>query len=178
MSSLQERFARVREERSRSDEYTFELPVPGYEQIGLWARYRVLDYKELRQIGNDVALEKIKNDSEEELAEYATTIIRACVELLEKTGDDSFQSLGYGWSADGIRKLGADLPEGATARQAVFAVFNGPMGGNHLFHHFREFSTRADEVGPALTEDVQGESEPSEEGSSKSPREQQPLECQ
>lgn len=178
MSSLKERFAAKLEQRLR--ENTYELPVPGFEDIGLWARYRPLSYEETRGIG----LRNVKGEitPEAELAVYADTIIRACVELLEKTGEDEkgtpqFQSLGGKWDAPTVRdKLGVDLPGDATARQAVFAVFNGTRGGIDLAYHCQAVDAMADQVGESIAEELPGESEPGDPGLSRSePEQPQPV---
>lgn len=149
--------------RQRAKERSFVLPVRGYEDVGLNARYRVLGYEELRDID---LRNKDLDGPEGELARYADTLIEACEELLD--GD---QGLGCKWSSTAAvlrEKLGVDVPEGAGARDNVFAVFNGTGGGNDLFLHWHEWDLEASKTVEEIDEEQAGEFRPSLEGSSKS----------
>ena len=139
------------------------LPVRGYEDLGLKARYRVLDYTELRDIDDR---NQGADGPEGELARYADTLIEACVDLLD--GDTS---LGCRWgSASAVLRdtLGVDVPDGSTARQNVFAIFNGESGGNDLFLHWNAWDREASKTTAELDEEQAGESQPSVEGTSRS----------
>lgn len=160
MSSLQERIAARRAQREQ--ERSFVIPVPGYEDVGLAARYKVLRYEELRDVGR--GNEDLEGTSEGELAVFADTLIRACVELLERDKDGNYASLGCRWTTSGVREhLGVDLPEGATARQALFEVFNGPSGGTDLALHFQQYDSESSRTAVAIEKDLSGESVASSE---------------
>jgi hypothetical protein len=157
VSSFQERMAARREYREQV--HTFELPVLGYEDIGLYARYKVLPYEELRAIGK--SNEKVAETVEGELAIAADTLIRACVGLLEKTGETAgrpeYRELGCRWDPKGVReKLGVEVV-GDTARAAIFAVFNGPSGGNELSRHFLAYDAETEKVNTQIDEEQLGE---------------------
>lgn len=158
MSSLQERLAARREQLQQ--ERTFVLPVLGYEDVGLHARYRVLSYEELRKIGK--RNEKLEGTTEGELAVAADTLINACVELIERNDDDSYVGLGHRWTPAAVRELfGLDLAPDATAREAVHAV----LPGTQLMLHFNEYDGGLSDVAPEIAKEMaEGESEPSEEG--------------
>lgn len=159
MSSLQERVAARRKQRAK--ERTFVLPVRGYEDLGLYVRYKVVGYEEVKDI--------LTRD-EGDLARFADTLIEACVEFCEKDGDD-YQGLGCRWSsAAGVLKdkVGIEVPADMTARDNVFAVFNGASGGTDLAFHYDAWETEATRTAAELDEEQADLSEPSEEGSSNS----------
>jgi hypothetical protein len=157
MSSLQERVAARRKERER--ERTFVLPVPGYEDV-LHARYRPLPFEDLHDLQQ--RHEDDGDTAEGILGLRADTLARACVELLERSPDGSFRSLGFGWQPAGVREhLIPGLPESATARDTVFALFNGTMGGNELIWHFRQWDAEASRNVRAEADELLGESAPS-----------------
>lgn len=158
MSSLQERVAQRR--RQREKERTFILPVRGYEDVGLYARYQVLSYEELRDIATG---------DEDDVIQYADSLIAACLELLEKDGDD-YRSLGCRWasSPNVLRdKLGLDVPDGATSREALLLVFNGKGGTGDLVMHARAWDEEASKTVAEIDEEQAGEPLPSVEGSSR-----------
>lgn len=159
-ASLQELIAARRAQRER--ERTFVVPVRGYEDLGLKARYRPLGYEELRDVDDR---NQDAEGAEGELSRYADSLLEANVDLLQ---DD--QSLGCRWSSGpaALRdKLGIDVADGSTSRQCLFAVFNGPGGGNDLFLHWTLWDREASRVVEQIDEEQVGESPPSEEGSSK-----------
>jgi hypothetical protein len=172
MASLKDR-VKARRDELRED-HTFVLPVPGYEDVGLAARYKTVPYEGLRKIGEKPDILAVKNEGQRELMAFADTLILGCVELLEEVGRDDhgnpeYRSLGHGWTAAGVRDhLLDDLPEGATARDAVLAVFSGPNGGNRLAQHVRLWDTKADEINSKIDSRVEGESGASEEAKSTS----------
>lgn len=158
MSSLRDRVAARRRERER--ERSFVLPIPGYEDLGLCARYRPLAFEEL----HDLQRRHAEDDESAGaiLALRADTLARSCIELLERRQDGSYQSLGCGWTAFGVREhLVPELPETATARDAIFAVFNGVTGGQELYWHFGRWDEEASRSAQQLGEEQAGESGPS-----------------
>lgn len=157
-SSLKERLAKRRKELE--SEANFELPVPGYD--GLWARYRVLGYEEIRGIGLRIEEEAADQTSAERLT-AAETLAEACIELLEHVGADDrgkpvFESLGKRWSAATVNEFfGASLPDGVIARDAVLAVFPYPRD-MLMMSHFQEYMEEGMKYLPEIEQAMQGES--------------------
>ena len=158
MSSLQERLAARREQLYQ--ERTFVIPVEGYEDVGLFCRYRVLPYEEWRKIGKNN--EKLADTAEGEVGVAADTLIRACVNFVERKDDGTFTDLEYRWNSGGVAALfGIDLPSEGGARGAVQAA----LPSNQLMLHYAAYSDAASTVVPAVDEEMaEGESEPSTEG--------------
>lgn len=139
------------------------IPVPGYEDV-LACRYRQLPAEEKLDIVH--RHEGVGSDGANEIAAAADVLINACIELVKVTGKDDagelqYEGLGYRWTADGVVALfKVELPENATARQAIRAVLDGEDILTHLSdYHFARIKilNEGDEL-------VQGESEPSVEG--------------
>jgi hypothetical protein len=164
--SLAERVAARRRELAR--ERTAVLAIPGYEDM-LAARYRMLDFHTLRKIAER---NRGQDEADEEIANAADTLIHACVEILEvDTGDDGervYRSTGQRWTAKAARELfGAELPNEATARDALLAAIPGAAGegdGLNVMVHFAAYDRELSRGNKALAQMIQGESEPSPEG--------------
>lgn len=146
-ASFEERLARRRKEKLAKA--FFELPVSGYESLGLWARYRVLGYDDVRTIGlrNE---EEAVSVSASERATAADVLTEACLTLLEKTGVDesgklTFRELNYRWSAAAARDLFDvdDLPEGTPDAAAIQTIF-APPHDMPMMTHFQQYMERAD----------------------------------
>ena len=132
--SLRERLAARR--RELTEERTFLLAVPGYEDLGLYARYKSLPYEALRAIVK--RHERTMDTAAGELALACDVLIHACIELVEKRDDDSYQSLGFRWGPEAAKELfQIDLPEGATVRNAIQEIFAGRSMS--LILHYREY---------------------------------------
>jgi hypothetical protein len=139
-------------------ERTFYLPVLGYEDDGLVAKYRALTYEQLRDIGKKN--ESLGDTSEGELTTYADTLVNACVELAdgtERSENGNPVSLGVRWSATAANEFfGASLPEDATSRVAIRAV----LPGNQLALHFAAYDVELSKVAPKIASQMVGEPEP------------------
>ena len=161
MSSLQERAAARRQQLEQ--DHSFVLPLPGYEDM-FAVRYRALSYGEMWRISDKNGA--LPNSPETDMANFADLLINGCVEFLEVKPDGSYQSLGHKWGdAKGINEsFGLGLPEGATARECVFAVFSGPQGGNRLALHAAAYDAGLVQSTSEVAEETVGESGPSEEG--------------
>jgi len=148
LSTLQEWLAAQREQLAQ--DRTEVVPVPGYEER-LAGRYRLLPL---------ARAEKIVERAKSNLDRYADTIINSCIELLEITGENEYQSTGHTWNRDGVRELfGVDLPDNATSRQAVFAAFPPPMGEYKLYQHFVQIDEKLSAGAAAADEVIEGNSE-------------------
>lgn len=159
MSSLKERAAARR--RQLEEDKSFVVPLIGYEDM-FAVRYRALPLEDQMKIGERNA--ELKK-AEQAVANAADTIINSCIEFLEVKGKDEYVSLGCKWTADTARELfGAELPEGASARDAVSAVFSGPLGTTRLVVHADACDSETIKALSAVDEVISGESEPSVEG--------------
>ncbi len=134
-ASFKERLARRR--RELEADTTFELKVPGYDD--LWARCRALGAEEMRLIGlriegevAEMGLEPEEAQARGERLTAAESLSEACIELLEFKGLNDqqrpiFESTGYRFTWQAARDLfGVDLPEGVSARTAVEFIFPYP----------------------------------------------------
>ncbi len=146
-TSFKERLAQRRKELEAKTSVV--LAVPGYEHLGLYARYRVLGYEDIREIGLRQETEAM-TQTEGERNTAAQTLADACEDLMEKTGEDEegrpiFQTLGYRWSAKAASDLFEvdNLPEGALAVTAVKAIFPYPHD-MLMMRHFQEYLADAD----------------------------------
>lgn len=176
MSSLQERVAARRAQRAK--ERTFVLPVRGYEDIGLYCRYKPLSWEEIS--------DNLSGDDPYDVEKAAGCLIEACVELLEDTTPDvkrikdkQFVGLGCRWSSAANvlnDKLGVDVPDDATARDKLLAVFNGVGGTGDLILHARDWDEQAAQATSGIDEEQADLSVPSVEGSSNSERTPSPEE--
>jgi hypothetical protein len=158
--SLKERLARKR--RELEENTTFEIPVPGYEKEGLWARYRALGFEDVRNIGIRIEGETSDQVTGERLT-AAETLTEACIELLEfqgygPDGQPKFDELGYRWTAAAGRDLfGIDIPDGVTARDAIMMVFPYPRD-LLMTNHFQGYLEASMGYLPQMEEIMRGES--------------------
>ncbi len=120
--TLRDRLRDRRAQIEREDHHDFD--IPRYAG-GLVGRYRRLLYKELKPLLD--AQRGGERTAEEEVADNADFLIRACVELLGRESDGTLVHLGdheqpvrYDEGLD--EALQIDAP---TARDAVLAVFGG-----------------------------------------------------
>lgn len=90
--------------------------VPGYTGI-LKARYRILNWPEIRKIRERAERDAKGNDALQELYVASGQIVAACEEIIRA---DSGKSTGKTWGVELARELGFDEP--TTPRQAVFAI--------------------------------------------------------
>lgn len=148
MSTLQEWLTAQREQLAQ--DRTEVIPVPGYEQR-LAGRYRLLPLTNAEKI-----IEKTETNTDR----YADSIIQSCVGLLEIVGENEYRETGHRWSSAGVRELfGIDLPEGATARQALLACFPEPLGPYRLYQHFVEIDEALSATQSSVDEELRGNSE-------------------
>lgn len=153
--SLQNRLSKRRAELQ--EDHPIDLEVPGFEDI-LVARYHPLDFQRSYKIENRHA--KNKNEAERVLLTACDKLINACDGLYEKQEDGSLRDLEYKWSAAAARDLfGLDIEETVTARQALLAIFPGPLQ-MALLEHTRQYVEESNELQPQINEDLEGESEP------------------
>jgi hypothetical protein len=125
---------RLRElRRGITENRTVDIEVPGYHNL-LVARYRLLDWKTVRGIVK--RLEGRNNQSESEMLAQMDTIASACVELLLRKDDGSLIGMDddYGpvrYDRQLCKIL--ELPEPATAREAIVSLFVSDMAivGHH-----------------------------------------------
>ena len=159
--------ARARRAELFSDK-SATIPVSGYEDLGIYARYNLLGFKILRTIGlkND-RVEKNTPKQDRETIDAADTLIRALIEFMEKIGEDSdgkpvFQSLGHTeWTprmADEI--FGVSLAAETLSRDVVFAI----LPDTELMSHYARYSKEVGKRHPEVEEILEGESGPSQEG--------------
>ena len=159
-ASFKDRLAQKR--RELVEKSVFELAVPGYEELGLYARYRVLGYTDVRQMGLRNEGEA-QTTAEGERNTAADVLAEACVGLLEKTGVDEegkpvFTELGYRWTANAARDLfGIELPEGVLDRTAIQSIFPYPHD-MPMMRHFNDYMTEADMGNENIEETLLGES--------------------
>lgn len=148
---------RLREKRRRlAEDNMFELPVPGFAEEGIWARYRVLRYEDLRQIGEN---NKNLKGFDSELAIAADTLAWASAGLLLKKDDGSFEELGYYWTAEAARELfGVEgLSDDSTNSHVFQQIFDGPSGTTNIMLHFVAYDQRLQGLIPELDEAMRGE---------------------
>lgn len=156
--SFKDRLARRRQELE--SDAVFEMPVPGYDD--LWARYRVLGYEEIRNVGLRVEAETREQVAGERLT-AAATLAEANIDLLEYKGQDDqgrpiFEALGYRWSWRAAQDLfGVENAEGMTARDALLHIFPYPRD-MLLANHFQEYLELGMSFLPRIEEVLQGES--------------------
>jgi hypothetical protein len=139
---------------------TFELEVNGYP--GLWARYRILGYEEIRDIGIRIEGEVTSQSAGERLT-AATTLAEACLELLELKGYDDkgkpiLEGMGFKWTAMAARELfDVELPDGVVARDAIMAIFPYPRD-MLMMQHFENYLEQGMGYIPEIERVLQGES--------------------
>jgi hypothetical protein len=152
--SLQERLRATR--NALQEERTFVLGVQGYARDGLYARYRVLPYDELRRIGR--RHRGLQGTTEGEIAVAAVTLANACVEVLEKDKESGeYKVVGNGWTPDVVADLfGAVLPDGATSMNAVYEVFSGPSGTTNLMMHWQDYNEKVADTVSEIDEVIRG----------------------
>ena len=141
---------------------TFDMPVPGYDDLALWVRYRVLGFEDLKAIGLEIESET----SDQTLGERLTasqTLVAACEDLLHYKGRDSqskpiLASLGYQWGLSAARDLfEVELPEGVADREALLEIFPYPRD-MLLVTHFNDYVEMGMSYLPSIDEVIQGES--------------------
>lgn len=139
---------------------TKAFDVPGYEGI-LKARYRVLTWKEIGQVGDRIAKnEKDLDKATAELYIAADTLARACeavydADLDESRKDDDPLPSGSRWSPTLAHDLG--FPEPQSARQAIFAII---ARDTQVITHYRTMMDWQDGENQRIDEDLAGEAEP------------------
>lgn len=149
--------------KSLVDNVVFEMPIPGYEKDGLWGRYRVLGYEEIRGISVRVEGETDDPITVERLT-AAVTLVESCEELLELTGNDDngkpiFQSTGYRWSPAAASELfDVHLPDGVAQRDAIMQIFPYPRD-ILMMKHFEDYLGASMGYLPEIEEVLQGESQ-------------------
>lgn len=134
--------------------HTIDLDVPGWEGV-LRARYRPVDWREMRRIGARVNRDRSNvDDFTRELYVAADTIVAACEEVLKPNGA-GWKGTGQRWSAELAHALGIEDPQ--TPRQAIFALF----GSDRLVaRHFAELNAWMEGENREVDHELVGESEP------------------
>ncbi len=122
--TLRDRLRQRRAQIEREDRHDFD--IPGYDG-GLVGRYRRLSYEDLKPLLD--AQQGGERAADEEVADNADFLIRACVELLGREDDGSLVPLGdqgqpvrYDEGLDEALAISA-----STARGAVLAVFGNDV---------------------------------------------------
>jgi hypothetical protein len=159
-TSLKERLSRRRQ--ALQQHHVFVVPVRGYEGI-VAGRYRQLSYHEIRHINRVNA--HLDDTAEGDIATATDTLIMACDELLEDTGqkDDQgkpvYKALGMKWGERAVRELFGvdDIPVGTQPREALQWVL--PV--NQLMLHYRDYDVEMTNVLENIDRDMLGESEAS-----------------
>ncbi len=156
--SLRDRLAARRRQLAERDFFT--QPILGYEDLGLYARYEVLDFTTRSKIGqrHATAISRKETEIGGTRDAAADTLAQACVGLLEKVGEDGgFRELAPGFTADAIREyIVPDLPEGATVRQAILAMFPAPHDGL-VADMLTDYAERCSQIDPDHDEEMAGE---------------------
>lgn len=160
--SLRDRVEQRRRELERQPEQTILLPIPGYEDL-LVAQYRALRYREMFAI--ESRHESNPDKAEGTLFALADKLIAACERILEPVGYDedgheTYQDTGHRYNARAARELfGAELPEGATARQALLAIFGDADGEERLVLHGADYERERQRVRQHSDSRAEGESQ-------------------
>jgi hypothetical protein len=158
--SLKARVQARRRELEQEHDSTFVLPIPGFEQL-LAVEYRPLNYREMMKLESRHS--KNTDEAESVLFIAVDKMIAACERLVEVTGNpDEYADTGYRWNVQGVREcFGCELPDGATARQAVLKVFSYEGGEEDLILHSGEYETQRSTRRASVDRRVEGESEAS-----------------
>lgn len=112
----------LRAARSRAERRsTRDLEIPGYEGR-LWGTFRVLEeYKQIRDIGRRV--EKIADETDQELAIAADIIVESCTGIYAKLPDGEKQPLEQGLGAALAQFLFEPDPAITSDRQGIYMLF-------------------------------------------------------
>lgn len=137
--------------RALTANVTEVFDVPGYTGI-LKARYRILNWPEIRKIRDRAELDAKGDDAVRELYVAAGQLVAACEEVIRA---DSDNSTGMKWGVALAHELG--FPEATSPRQAIFAIF--PRDTWVVTHWQQLVAWWADE-GEGMDEQLVGESVP------------------
>jgi hypothetical protein len=122
--------------RARRDlveaQHTKTLDIPGYEGV-LAAEYRMLSWATIRKIA--ARHDGLRDPAMQEVYAAADTLIRACEEIHEVRGDGQLRATGERWKAL-AQAAGAKLPDDATDRQALIALF---VHDTRVMEHYRDY---------------------------------------
>jgi hypothetical protein len=160
--SLADRIAARSRELEQEPERAIFVPVPGYEDI-LVVQYRALDLRE--QLRIEKRHEKIKDTGEQYLLVAVGKLAAACEEILEVVDQDTYRQTdppGQKWNVGGVRALFSsraavrDLPDSASVRQAMLAVFADEEA---LVQHAADYEELRKSVRPGVDTALAGESE-------------------
>jgi hypothetical protein len=161
--SLSARVAQRRAERERKRSEILTIPVVGFEDL-LAASYRRLSFEQKGGIVH--RHDGIGSDTNVEIAAAADFLINACTDLLEVTGEDengkpTYQSLGKRWTTASIANLfEMEFTLNTSVRTAMLAAFDH----DDLNDHFLAYTRGVAALDKSDSEELPGESEPSEEG--------------
>jgi hypothetical protein len=152
--SLADRIAASERQATETPERAIILPVPGPTSSFLSVRYRALTYRELLKI--EERHEKVKDSGDQYLFIATDKLIQACQGILENTGPDEYTDTGHKWTAQTAKVLfRRDLPDNATARQAVLAIFPDEEA---VIEHFKEYEQQRLEIRRQIDRETEGNS--------------------
>lgn len=97
---------------------TVDLPLPKFEGR-LWATYRYVDWAEQKTIAKP---NQHMPASEQEVSNYADTLLAACTTVFARLPDGAKHDLGIRLGRSLAEYLGQDV-EGVSDRQALFLLF-------------------------------------------------------
>jgi hypothetical protein len=156
--SLKDRLAARREELQAP--HLIELPVPGYEDI-LVAKYHPLSFRQHFDIESKG--DKNPDKAQAVLNAALDKLIAACDGLLSKNEDGTLTDLGHKWSSAAVQDLfGVEPSTPPSVRQDLLKIFPDDL---LLISHFEQYANAAQSVVAQAGEKLEGESEPSQEGS-------------
>lgn len=120
------------------EKITLEIPGCG----GLFAHYRILDFRETRAVGEEVLASGIKREIDKELYLAAHHLLAACVGT-EARIDGETHDLGCTLGSELTEYLG--LGECENDRQALFMIFRREMDVMNQFTELQQEKTYADQ---------------------------------
>jgi hypothetical protein len=136
--SIQERLRSNRQKIQIKDSVTLE--IPGYG--GLFAHYRLLDFRETREVGDQVTATGVKGEKDRELYLAAHHLLTANTGI-EARIDGQTHDLGLTLGRDLATYL--DLGDCENDRQAVFTIFRRELDVMDQFVELRAQKAYADE---------------------------------
>lgn len=128
-------------------QHTKTIDIPGYEGV-LAAEYRILSWATINKIA--ARHDHLRDESLQMLYAAADTLITACEEIHEVRADGSLRATGERWVALAAA-AGAKLPDDATPRQALLALF---VHDTRVIEHYRDYSQWVRGHSPQIDEDV------------------------
>jgi len=144
LSSLAELAEARRAAYAANKSETFDVPGFGGQ---IKARYRLLTYRERRQMVSRIGSENLPTEVDRDLSLFADTLINACESVVRVNPDGSTTDLGR-WDPRLAEQFGYSHCE--NARQAVFAILE--IEDAVVDHHY-DYHMWADSVSSGLDKD-------------------------